>query len=128
MAETYREVHRSEVVSNTPDTAVVVEDRGEHRMTVAERVIYLLGGILITILALRFLLSLLGANRGNGFADFIYSVSHPFVAPFFGLFNYDETFGRSRFEFETLIAIVVYAIIMAILARLVTIGSRRPDR
>jgi hypothetical protein len=128
MAETYREVHRSEVVGNTPDTAVVVEDRGEHRMTVAERVIYLLGGILITILALRFLLSLLGANRGNGFADFIYSVSHPFVAPFFGLFNYDETFGRSRFEFETLIAIMVYAIIMAILARLVTIGSRRPDR
>jgi uncharacterized protein YggT (Ycf19 family) len=95
-------------------------------MNVVARIIYLLGGILLAFLAVRFLLSLLGANRGNGFADFIYSVSHPFVAPFFGLFNYTEQFGRSRFEFETLIAIVVYAIVIAILVRLVTVGSRRP--
>jgi uncharacterized protein YggT (Ycf19 family) len=95
-------------------------------MTVLERLVYLVGGIIIALLAVRFLLSLLGANKGNGFADFIYSASHPFVAPFFGLFNYDEQIGVSRFEFETLVAIVVYAIVMAILARLVTIGSRRP--
>jgi hypothetical protein len=48
------------------------------------------------------------------------------VAPYFGLFNYDEQIGVSRFEFETLVAIVVYAIVMAILARLVTLGSRHP--
>lgn len=114
------------VTTDEPVDAVPVSPRSEYRMTVAERIVYLIGGIVLAILAIRFLLSLLGANRTNGFADFIYSVSHPFVAPFFGLFNYDETFGSSRFEYETLIAIVVYAVIMAIIARLVTIGSRQP--
>lgn len=119
--------------TTTTDTDNVVDPvdrpvttaRSEYGMSVAERVIYLLGGILLGLLAIRFILSLLGANRGNGFADFIYGVTHPFVSPFFGLFNYDETFGRSRFEFETLIAMIVYALIMAVLARLVTLGSRR---
>jgi hypothetical protein len=97
----------------------------EHRITVAERVVYLIGGILLAFLALRFLLMLLGANSGAGFADFIYSVSHPFVSPFFGLFNYDETFGRSRFEYETLIAMVVYAILMVVIAKIVALPSRR---
>ena len=61
--------------------------RAEHGITVAERVVYLVGGVLLAVLGLRFLLMLLGANSGAGFADFIYTVSHPFVSPFFGLFN-----------------------------------------
>jgi len=113
-------------VTTADEPVETVSPRAEYGMTLLERIIYLVGGIIIALLALRFLLSLLGANKGNGFADFIYSASHPFVAPFFGLFNYDEQIGVSRFEFETLVAIVVYAIVMAILARLVTIGSRRP--
>jgi uncharacterized protein YggT (Ycf19 family) len=114
------------VTTTTDEPVEAVNPRAEHGMTVLERLVYLIGGILLALLAIRFLLSLLGANRSNGFADFIYSASHPFVSPFFGLFNYDETFGQSRFEFETLIAMVVYAVIMVVLARLVTIGSRRP--
>jgi YggT family protein len=78
-------------------------------------------------LGIRFLLRLLAANPGNGFADFVYTVTHPFVAPFFGLFNYREQFGASRFEFETLIAILVYALVIAVLARLATLSSRRTD-
>lgn len=111
--------------SPAADTAVVDNPRKEHRITVAERVVYLVGGILLAILALRFLLMLLGANSGAGFADFIYTVSHPFVTPFFGLFNYREQFGVSRFEFETLLAIVVYAIVMVVLAKIVALPSTR---
>jgi hypothetical protein len=126
MAQVIRETTTTDT-DNAVDTTdrPVTTARSEYGMSVAERVIYLLGGILLALLAIRFILSLLGANRGNGFADFIYGVTHPFVPPFFGLFNYDETFGRSRFEFETLIAMLVYALIMAVLARLVTLGSRR---
>ncbi|CAN5419175.1 hypothetical protein BH09PAT4_BH09PAT4_02540 [soil metagenome] len=120
------EEYRKVTTTDDPIETTPVNPKSEYRMTVAERVIYLVGGILLTLLALRFLLSLLGANKGNGFADFIYTTSHPFVSPFFGLFNYDETFGKSRFEFETLVAIVVYAVLMLIVARLVTIGSRQP--
>lgn len=118
MAEVYREVER------VPDT---VDTPAEHGMTILERLIYLVSGIVIAILAIRFLLALLGANRGAGFSDFIYNISHPLVAPFFGLFNVPNQFEGHRFEWSTLIAIVVYAILMAIAARLVTLGSRRRD-
>jgi len=117
----YREVPSSTIVD-----PAVPSTRSEYRMNVAARIVYFVGGVIITLLALRFLLALLGANPANGFANFIYTTSHPFASPFFGLFSYDQTLGRSRFEMGTLIAIIVYALVMAILARLVTIGSRRP--
>lgn len=119
----YKEVQTNE------DTVVerpVATERREYHMNVAARIIYLVGGIIIALLAIRFLLVLFGANPGAGFADFIYTASHPFAAPFFGLFNYHENLGTGgTFEYELLIAIVVYAIVMELLARLVTIGSRR---
>lgn len=117
MAEVYREVHET-----TDEPVAASRTDG---LNIVARIIYLLGGILLALLGIRFLLSLLGANRGNGFADFIYSTSHPFVSPFFGLFNYQEQFGRSRFEYETLIAMLVYGLVTILLVRLVTIGSRR---
>lgn len=101
-------------------------EQAEYHMNVAARVIYFVGGLLLILLGLRFLLALLGANPNNGFANFIYTTSHPFASPFFSLFSYDQRLGRSRFELGTLVAIIVYALVTAILARLVTIGSRRP--
>jgi small-conductance mechanosensitive channel len=86
--------------------------------TVMQRIIWYIAGVIIVLLAFRFILTLLGANRSNGFADFIYTTSHPFVAPFFGLFGYNLQYGVSRFELYTLVAIVVYAIIAWGLARL----------
>ena len=98
-----------------------VVDRGS---TLAERIVYLVGSIIIAALALRFILSLLGANPDNVIADFVYTFSQPFVAPFFGLFNYTPQIGLVRFEFETLIAMAFYAIAMAIIGRLVGLGRR----
>jgi uncharacterized protein YggT (Ycf19 family) len=123
---TYREVHTSVIEEPTVTAAQPAVVESEHRMNVAARLVYLIGGVIITLLALRFLLALLGANPNNGFANFIYTLSHPFAAPFFSLFSYDQTLGSSRFELGTLVAIVVYALLTALLARLVTIGSRRP--
>ena len=112
----------------TEEPAVVPATRGQYGINVVARLIYFVGGVILALLAIRFLLALFGANPASGFADFIYTVTHPFVAPFFGLFNYRERLGVGRFEYETLIAIVVYAIVMELLVRLVTIGSRRPVR
>jgi uncharacterized protein YggT (Ycf19 family) len=92
----------------------------EHAQNMAERVVWFVVGILITLLGFRFLLSLLGANTTNGFANFIYSASHPFVSPFFSLFKYNNyVYGVSRFEAYTLVAIVVYSVLAWGLARLV---------
>jgi len=90
--------------------------------TLAARVIWYIAGVLLVLLAFRFVLALLGANPSNGFANFIYTVSHPFVAPFFSLFGYNLRYGVSRFEIYTLVAMAVYAVIAWGLARLVTIG------
>jgi hypothetical protein len=101
----------------------VVHEPGEN---VAARVIWYVAGVLLVLLAFRFVFALLGANPNNGFANFIYTVSHPFVAPFFSLFGYNLRYGISRFETYTLVAMAVYAVIAWGLARLVTLN--RPPR
>jgi len=92
-----------------------------HRQNVASRIIWFIAGVILTLLAFRFVFVLLGANADNAFADFIYDASRPFVQPFFGLFDYTFEGGRARIEAATLVAMAVYAIIAAGLARLVTI-------
>jgi YggT family protein len=89
------------------------------------RVIWYIAGILLALLAFRFVLALLGANPNNSFANFIYSASHPFVAPFFSLFGYNLQYGVSRFETFTLVSAAVYAIVAYGLAHLVTINKTR---
>lgn len=49
--------------------------------------IWLATGALDVLLAIRFLLRVLGALIGAGFVQFIYSVTAPLVAPFQGIFN-----------------------------------------
>ena len=98
----------------------------EHRKSVGERVVWYITSILLALLAVRFIFALLAANPSNGIANFVYTVSHPFVAPFFTLFGYgDLVAGRSRFEIYTLVAMLVYALIGYGIAKLFTITSRR---
>ena len=100
---------------------VAAPDRG---LNVAARLVSLVGGVITMILALRFILVLLGANAANGFANFIYTLSRPFVAPFYGLFNYQPQFGTVRFEWETLVAILFWGIVTWVIVRLLTVGNR----
>lgn len=73
------------------------------------QVVWLLIIIILVLLAIRVLFALLGANLDNAFASFIYSVTEPFVVPFRGLLQVGEVqYGVSRFEFETLVAMVIY--------------------
>ncbi|MDL2363528.1 MAG: YggT family protein [Patescibacteria group bacterium] len=104
-----------------------VDNGGADRVsgqTVAARVIWYIAGLILGLLALRFILALLGANKDNGFANFIFSVSHPFVAPFFTLFNSDYSYGSSHVETYTLVAIAVYAVVAYAIAKLFTLNRR----
>lgn len=104
---------RNQVVSNT-DTA----GRGR----IVEQVIYFILLVVEIILGLRVLFSLLGANQSNAFAHIIYTISYPFVAPFFGLFGYTFRAGVSRLEIETLVAMVIYALVAYLIVKLTRIG------
>lgn len=89
--------------------------------TLAKRIVYYIGGVIIAIIALRFLFLLLGANRGSGFVDFIYDLSSIFVAPFVGIFG-EPTFGVSYVETSSIVAIVVYALITVGIGKLFTLN------
>jgi uncharacterized protein YggT (Ycf19 family) len=133
MAEQIQQVREvaSDGTSATRTTRIVDNDvaaapaQTVERSSLAARIIWFIAGIIITLLAFRFVLILLGANPSNAFANFIYSVSHPFAAPFFGLFGYSLHYGVSRAEISTLVAMFVYAIIAFGLSRLFTIRERR---
>ena len=79
---------------------------------------WLLFGIVEGILAIRFILKLLGANEAAGFAHFIYAASAPFVAPFSNLFANPGS-GGSVLELTTLVAIIVYALVAWLIARVI---------
>jgi uncharacterized protein YggT (Ycf19 family) len=115
--------HRDEVVDERDTAGPVVT--ANYGINIVSRIIWFVAGVILLLLAFRFVLSLLGANTTNGFAQFIYNTSHPFVAPFFGLFNYNNIqYGVSRFEVYTLIAMAVYAAVAWVLSALANIGRR----
>jgi len=84
------------------------------------RVLSLLFGILAVLLGIRILMLLLVANQQNGIVDFVYGVTEPFVAPFRGIFQFNEVrAGDATLDVAALIALIgwllVYLLIMAIL-------------
>jgi len=85
-------------------------------------VIWWIVGFVDILLAIRFLLKLLGGSTVSGFVTFMYNITQPLVAPFHGIFN-TAVQGRSILEPESLVAIVIYSLIgwgLASLIRMVT--------
>ncbi|HEY1403453.1 MAG TPA: YggT family protein [Pyrinomonadaceae bacterium] len=67
--------------------------------------------VIYALLAIRFLLALLGARRSAGFVQLIYTVTDPFYAPFRGIVAEPTAEGGARFALSILLAIVVYALL-----------------
>jgi hypothetical protein len=89
------------------------------------QLIWLFLGILEALLALRFLFKLIGVNEANAFASFLFGLTSIFVAPFASLISAPTTAGMT-FEFTTLIAMIIYALIGWALERLVYVIFYRP--
>jgi hypothetical protein len=81
--------------------------------------IYLIVGLIEVLLLIRFVLKGLGANAEVGFAQLIYVVTGPLIAPFLGLFGASPTVAGAALEPYTLLALVVYAAVGWLLARVV---------
>ena len=81
------------------------------------RAIYLIFGLIEVLLLIRFVLKALGANAEAGFAQLIYGMTAPLVAPFAGLFGTPQAAGGATLELHTLIALVIYALVAWLLAR-----------
>ena len=128
MADREETVNQTEV-SQQGDTQVVRKSTQTSSSEGTQRVIlngiWLLLGIVEALLGIRFILKLLGANSDTSFVNFIYSISVPFVTPFLGIFTTPTTQGNvsiSVLETATLVAIVVYALVIWGVTKLVSIN------
>jgi hypothetical protein len=74
------------------------------------QVIWYILGLIEVLLAFRILLKIFGAEGGSGFTSFIYSISNPLAQPFAGIFGVTSGSGMV-FEWSTLVAMAVYAIV-----------------
>ena len=103
----------------------VVVDTGPGPLYYVRRVVVLLFGILTALLLLRIVLLLLGANAGNGLVDFIYGVTEPFVAPFRGIFSFDQVTpnGTNVLDFGALVALVGWLLIEALILAILRIAE-----
>jgi multisubunit Na+/H+ antiporter MnhF subunit len=120
MADSYdREVVRQETTAGDPGgpvrpvTPVTSTSTSVYRRRTSNyraiQAVWWIVGFIDTLIAIRFILKLFGANPAP-FVRFMYDVTWPFVAPFHGIFNTDQI-GRSMLEPESLVAIAIYSLI-----------------
>ncbi len=127
-----RKEQTAEVVRETKhpagNTAVhpktVVQDDSVSSSVLIKRIIYYITGFIVVFLLGRVILQLLAANQGNAFVDFVYTIGGFFAAPFYGIFGYEPSYGDSILEISSIVAIFVYMIVGAGIAKLVTIGKK----
>ena len=88
------------------------------------RVVYLVLGIVESLLVIRLILKLLAANPDAGFSSLIYGTTAPLVALFQGVFLNAQGTGSVP-EAATFLAMVVYALVAWGLVRLIAIAAHR---
>lgn len=91
---------------------------------VLSRVVTYVFSVIEVLVAIRFVLKLLGANAQAGFVAMIYSVSGVFMVPFTAIFKTQQASG-SIFELSALVAIAIYALIAWGIVVLVRVVSPR---
>ncbi len=123
------EVTDRDPAGNRVTTRAVSHESRDQKVSKIAQIVWFVVGLIVAVLGLRFVLALVGANLANGFANFIYTLSDPFVAPFRGLLQVGEfQAGVSRFELETLIAILIYVLLGWGIASAVRLGSKNSSR
>ncbi len=118
---TYR---REQQIGATPEAAR--QSARKHELYWAHQVIWYVLGFIEIVLFLRFFLKLAGANPESGFVNFVYALSQPFAGPFLETFRATAGTGAettSFFEWSTLVAAAIYALIAWGLLKLMKFGK-----
>ena len=84
--------------------------------------------VLEVVLAIRFLLKLIGADPNNPFAGFLYALTSIPLLPFQGIVSSPSIhLPNQSFEFSTLIAIVIYYLFFYALRRFIRLLVSSPE-
>ena len=102
------------------------EPAGPGPLAYVRRILSLLLGILAIMLGLRILLLLFVANESNNIVEFVYNVTEPFVAPFRGIFSFDQVTpgGGSVFDVAAVVALIGWLLIYLLLMAILRLGDR----
>jgi hypothetical protein len=93
---------------------------------VLSRLVMYVFGLIEILIAIRFVLKLLGANAEAGFVKLMYSVSDIFMVPFTAIFTAKHAAGAT-FELSALAAIAVYALVAWGVVMLIRVISPREN-
>ncbi len=87
------------------------------------QILWYILGIVEVLLAFRLVLKLLGANAQAGFTNFIYATTYVFANPFLTVFKSSRITEGSVFEWTTLLAMLVYWILVAGIVKLLLMSK-----
>ncbi|NLA43075.1 hypothetical protein GX865_02890 [Candidatus Saccharibacteria bacterium] len=87
-----------------------------------EKIIFYILWIVSSILILRILFFLLGANREAPFIEWLYNFSSIFVIPFVGIFKTPE-YGISVIDLASVVAIFIYFILAMSIVKLINVTN-----
>lgn len=107
---------------------VIKDAAAEQRLTIARvnQVLWLLFGFLLALIGLRVVLKLIDANPAAAFAQIVYGVTDVFLWPFAGLIP-TPAVGAVQFEFSSIIAMIVYALVAWGITRLIWVLFYHPS-
>ena len=90
------------------------------------RAVWVVLGVIIALIAIRFVFLALGANAGNVIVDAIYGISEPLVAPFRGIFSLEQfsPTGASVIDVAAVVAIVGWTLIGILIEAILRIPDR----
>ncbi|MDQ3691716.1 MAG: YggT family protein [Chloroflexota bacterium] len=116
----------SQVNVNSAADRGYVEPAGPGPLSFVRRILSLLFGILAILLGLRILLLLFVANESNNIVEFVYNVTEPFVAPFRGIFSFDQVTpgGGSVLDVAAVVALIGWLLIYLLLMAILRLGDR----
>jgi hypothetical protein len=103
-------------LADMPMHAAPQSEREWRRTHRTGQLVNLVFGIAELLIGLRFFLQLFGANPDAAFTRAVYAITAPLIAPFLGVFPDPQRHG-SIFEFASLLALIVYALLNRIIVR-----------
>lgn len=127
MEKIIKETVTTENIDDDPRTLGLTSNPGGNILDTLEYLIYFLFGILEILLVFRFFFKMTGANSSNIFVGTIYNITQYFVSPFAGIFPTNVTNGVTTaavFEPATIIAIVVYGVLVWAIVELLRVLTR----
>jgi len=125
VVESREVVHGSVRMGGEPAHAERSESRGASPLATWINVIYIVLSVVDGLIAIRFVLKLLAANPEAGFAQLIYGLTAPFVAPFAGLLGNPAISTGNQFEVTSLVAMAIYALVAWLVTRIVRLVLNR---